>query len=239
MKTTLNTGTLELRALSQRYVTEALLLAGLLHFAMIGGYQIYAKLTEDTTEIPVRIKRVLIDVLPPPPSFNPSTVLPKPTLSVFEKPSVGMPIPIPDPEFNLEKTIATQPEMNEIFNTATTTEQGGTTEYIFPGTEIENNDAPVEFHKVEIEPKVAYSVYPPYPEIARKAEIEGIVFVKMLLSKEGKVKKTEIAKSTNDLFNEVSLEAAKQWVFTPAIMNNGPVSVWVTIPFKFKLNNRY
>jgi hypothetical protein len=28
-----------------------------------------------------------------------------------------------------------------------------------------------------------------------------------------------------------------QWVFTPAIMNNGPVAVWVAIPFKFKLKN--
>jgi outer membrane biosynthesis protein TonB len=38
------------------------------------------------------------------------------------------------------------------------------------------------------------------------------------------------------LFNEVAVAAAMQWVFTPAVMNNGPVAVWVSIPFKFKLN---
>jgi hypothetical protein len=26
-----------------------------------------------------------------------------------------------------------------------------------------------------------------------------------------------------------------QWVFTPAVMNNGPVTVWVVVPFNFQL----
>jgi protein TonB len=83
-----------------------------------------------------------------------------------------------------------------------------------------------------------HSVYPPYPELARRAGIEGIVYIKMWVTKEGKVKKTEIAKTTSELFNQPAIDAAMQWTFTPAIMNNGPVSVWVTVPFKFKLANR-
>jgi len=31
------------------------------------------------------------------------------------------------------------------------------------------------------------------------------------------------------LFNQPAVEAAMKWKFTPAIMNNGPVSVWVSI----------
>jgi hypothetical protein len=27
-------------------------------------------------------------------------------------------------------------------------------------------------------------------------------------------------------------------VFTPAYMNNGPVSVWVSVPFKFRLADK-
>mgnify|MGYP001093111118 CR=1 FL=1 len=30
-------------------------------------------------------------------------------------------------------------------------------------------------------------------------------------------------------------DAAKQWVFTPAMMNAGPVAVWVAMPFRFAL----
>ncbi|GAG02318.1 unnamed protein product, partial [marine sediment metagenome] len=35
-----------------------------------------------------------------------------------------------------------------------------------------------------------------------------------------------------------AVKAAMSFVFTPAYMNNGPVSVWVSIPFKFKLADR-
>ena len=34
----------------------------------------------------------------------------------------------------------------------------------------------------------------------------------------------------------VTQKAAMQWVFTPAMMNNGPVAVWAAVPFRFKLN---
>jgi len=43
-------------------------------------------------------------------------------------------------------------------------------------------------------------------------------------------------KSDAELFNQPAIDAAMKWKFTPAIMNNGPVAVWVSIPFKFRLN---
>jgi len=62
------------------------------------------------------------------------------------------------------------------------------------------------------------------------------VWVKIWVDKEGKAKKAQIIKSDAELFNQAAIDAAMQWVFTPAVMNNGPVAVWVSIPFKFKLN---
>jgi len=47
-----------------------------------------------------------------------------------------------------------------------------------------------------------------------------------------------VLKSDAEIFNEPAVEAAKQWLFTPAYMNNGPVAVWVSIPFRFKLADR-
>jgi outer membrane biosynthesis protein TonB len=43
-------------------------------------------------------------------------------------------------------------------------------------------------------------------------------------------------KSDNEIFNENAIKAAMGWVFTPAMMNNGPVAVWAAVPFRFKLN---
>ena len=236
MKTTVNTGTLELRELYQRYATEALLIAGLLHFAMIGGYQIYTKLTEEVIGKGPKLPPIIVDVFLPPPSTIPQTVVPTPTLHVFEKPSIGTPIPVPNIDANA--TI----EENKNFNPATPVELGdpnGSTLYTYEGTSIDNTEAPPDtFVPVEKPPIAIRQIQPPYPAIPLRAGVEGMVFVRMWVTKEGKVKKAEVAKSTNDLFNQASIDAAMQWTFTPAIMNNGPVSVWVTVPFKFKLNNK-
>jgi hypothetical protein len=39
----------------------------------------------------------------------------------------------------------------------------------------------------------------------------------------------------NDLYNESALEAAGRFVFTPGAMTSGPVAVWVSLPFTFRL----
>ncbi len=66
--------------------------------------------------------------------------------------------------------------------------------------------------------------------------MEGTVYVKILVDKEGKAKKAIVAKSDSEIFNDNAIKAALQWVFTPAMMNNGPVAVWAMVPFHFKLN---
>ena len=63
-----------------------------------------------------------------------------------------------------------------------------------------------------------------------------IVGVKILVDKEGRAKKAVVMKSDAEIFDEPAKAAALQWVFTPAIMNNGPVAVWAAVPFRFKLN---
>ena len=52
-----------------------------------------------------------------------------------------------------------------------------------------------------------------------------------------KVKKAQVARSNADALNDAAIAAALQWVFRPALMNSGPVNVWVCQPFKFSLTN--
>lgn len=102
--------------------------------------------------------------------------------------------------------------------------------------EVVEEDEPVEIWKVEKQPEVVKQVKPDYPEIARKAGIEGRVTVNALVGKDGKVEK--LGEVTGpEVFHEAAKTAALQWEFTPAIQNDRPVKVWVAIPFNFSFRD--
>ena len=94
-----------------------------------------------------------------------------------------------------------------------------------------------EFFAVEVKPKVVKQVEPQYPELARKAGIEGRVFVKVLVNEQGRVDSVVVLKATNPIFIKPAIAAAKQFVFTPGRQRDKPVKVWVAIPFIFKLEH--
>ncbi len=101
--------------------------------------------------------------------------------------------------------------------------------------ELEEEEEVVELWKVEKQPVPTKRAVPEYPDIARKANITGKVFVTALVNKEGKVE--AIGKVTGpEVFHEAAKVAALQWEFEPAIQNDKPVKVWVSLPFTFQLN---
>ena len=229
-------GMREVRGLYQKYSTIALVIAIGLHALLIGGYYLTQILGEE--EEPVMTVRILkYTELGPPPSITNNEAAPQVEVSVpVAKPTIGIPVPVPDAEVNTEQTIATQKELSEVAPPSITSGQGDA-----GGVSVEKDikideDDPPDFVPVEKTPVPVKQVQPVYPEIARRAGVEGVVWVKILVDKEGRAKKAVIAKSDAEIFNDPALEAAKQWVFTPAMMNNGPVAVWAVIPFRFKLN---
>jgi len=74
-----------------------------------------------------------------------------------------------------------------------------------------------------------------YPEIARRAGIEGKVLIRILVEKDGKPKRHRIEYSDNEQLNDAAIKAVMSSVFTPAIQNDRPVTCWVTIPVTFRL----
>jgi TonB family protein len=102
-----------------------------------------------------------------------------------------------------------------------------------------------DFLPVDVQPVPIKTVTPKYPELARRAGVEGTVWLKVLVSDEGKVKDVSVIKVSSNLKNrgtpvglpEAAMEAARQWTFKPAMLDNKPVQLWVTIPFAFKLDN--
>jgi len=229
-------GAYELRGLYQKYAIRALIFASIIHFIGIGVY--YGAVYLTTEDEPVYSVRFMkYSELGPPPSITNTQAAPAVSVSASAaKPTVGTPVPVPDAEISPEATIASQTELQQIGPVGDPNASGTGTVAIQNDVKIEDDGPPPDFVPVEKQPVPVKNPPPLYPEIARRAGVEGTVWVKIWVDKEGKAKKAQILKSDAELFNQAAIEAAMQWVFTPAVMNNGPVAVWVSIPFKFKLN---
>jgi len=75
-----------------------------------------------------------------------------------------------------------------------------------------------------------------YPEIARKAGIEGTVIIYAKINTQGVVINTKVVKPLgNSGCNEAAISAIKQVKWKPAMQRDKPVTVWVSVPVKFKL----
>jgi len=94
----------------------------------------------------------------------------------------------------------------------------------------------IPYAKVEVKPKPISIPKPEYPELARKAGIEGKVIVEAIVDTDGSVIGAKIFKSSgNPMLDEAAIAAARRSKFTPAKQRDMFVRVRVNIPFDFKL----
>jgi len=96
----------------------------------------------------------------------------------------------------------------------------------------------VPFYKVEVKPEPVYLPNLEYPDLAKKAGIEGRVLVKMEIDIDGSVMDAQILQSSgNQNLDEVALNQARRCRFKPALQHQRPVRVWVSMPFDYRLQN--
>ncbi len=229
-------GAVELKALYQKYWLSGLGIAVAIHLVIVGSYYLVGLLSaEEPPTVSVRIMKYS-DLGPPPSIASANTPPPIAVEAPTAKPTVGAPVPVPDAEVRAEQTIATQAEMSQVSPIGDATGAGEVA--IQQDIKIDDDAPPADFVAVEKEPVVVKRVEPKYPELAMRAGLEGKVWVKIWVDKEGKSKQVVVLKSDAEIFNEPAIDAARQFVFTPAYMNNGPVSVWVSVPFKFILKDK-
>jgi periplasmic protein TonB len=74
-----------------------------------------------------------------------------------------------------------------------------------------------------------------YPEIAKKAGIEGRVFVQFVIDEKGNVTNPIVLKGIGGGCDEAALEAVKKAKFTPGKQRGRPVKVQYSIPIVFRL----
>ncbi len=96
-------------------------------------------------------------------------------------------------------------------------------------------EPPIFDPRIESYPAPTKKVQPVYPEIAIRGRIEGTVHLRVLVGKDGMVRKAVVIKTDNSILERSALDAVNQWRFTPGMMGKDPVPVWMTIPFRFRL----
>jgi len=93
----------------------------------------------------------------------------------------------------------------------------------------------VRLDEVSNPPRLIKRVNPVYPEEARKGGIQGVVLLEALVDGEGEVSRVKILKSESSVLNKSAIDAVKQWVYEPYILEGKPTSVLFTVTVRFKL----
>ncbi len=76
-----------------------------------------------------------------------------------------------------------------------------------------------------------------YPETARRAGIEGRVFVQFVVNERGEVENPVIIRGIGGGADEEALRAVKQAKFRPGLQRGRPVRVQYSLPVVFRLQN--
>jgi len=76
---------------------------------------------------------------------------------------------------------------------------------------------------------------PVYPPLAKQARISGHVILNAIIGKDGTIQNLSVA-SGHPLLVPAAMEAVKQWVYQPTLLNGEPVEVVTTIDVNFTLS---
>lgn len=94
--------------------------------------------------------------------------------------------------------------------------------------------APVRLHAGIRAPRKIVDVAPVYPEIALRTRREGVVILEATIDARGTVQSASVLRSV-PLLDQAAIDAVRQWRFEPALLNEQPISVIMTVTVRFAL----
>ena len=83
--------------------------------------------------------------------------------------------------------------------------------------------------------KMLLRVQPLYPELARRMRIEGVVQLHGIITREGRIAQLRVL-SGHSLLVQAALDAVRQWVYSPTLLNQQAVEVEAPIEVRFTLS---
>ncbi len=229
-------GVPELKQCYKPYMSGSLAISILLQMACVATYYAFRQ-PELKSDLPWSPPVIDLGPLhfPPPLSFPNSTSGASASPRGGKEIKAAIPVPVPDPFIDSSSRFPTQTQLAGAVGNVIGEQASGTGSLSSDPGGISDILPPPIFQAVEMPPQIVKQVDPRYPEAAVRAGVPGTVYLRLWVDKAGKVRRAEVARSDNTIFDSAAVQAATQWLFTPAIMNHKPVSVWVTIPFKFRI----
>jgi len=82
--------------------------------------------------------------------------------------------------------------------------------------------------------KLITRVEPKYPELAKRARIQGIVLLQVTVGETGDVTEIKVIRG-HPLLNDGAVSAVRQWKYSPTLLNGEPVPVIATVTVNFIL----
>jgi periplasmic protein TonB len=224
-----------LRVHYRRTLARGMATACALH--MIAFTAVFVAQRRQAVELPPRIVVIDPNHFAPPAPIAPRATPPDLTAVIAKAPPpVGVPEPVSD-FLARNETIAGIDDLTRTFDPvdlAGLTGSGPESLVVAEQTNISENPLPDAFVPFEEPPSLVQMPPPVYPEIARLAEVEGTVVLRVLVGKDGKVADA-IVTSGIPMLNDAALAAARAATFRPALQQRRPVAVWVQIPMEFAL----
>ncbi|MBN2707193.1 MAG: energy transducer TonB [Deltaproteobacteria bacterium] len=152
---------------------------------------------------------------PPPPKDLPEKLLAAPRRQAAPPPSPAITAPVPR------------------FEAAVSDLRFGTMSF----AQIGPPPSEFDISQVDTMPQAISRPDPVYPYQARQKKIGGLVLLKFLVSREGRVERIEVVESKPPgIFDEAARRAVSTWRFRPGLLDQETVATWVTMPLKFTID---
>ncbi|MEL6628002.1 MAG: energy transducer TonB [Bacteroidota bacterium] len=246
-------GAFDLRKNYPRHLLLSLTMGSMLFLSVTAGPLLWKRLFGAEELYTVTKVEVNPKIMPPPIADIPEEEIivppPSPTPPAPKVKIEGFQIPEPTPDAIDDTTSITSIELlNEVPQIGTSDQEGTDDiealcfdcdgEGEIPHVVIESRDpGPGTFVHVEEEPAPINmdQLGITYPQIARDANIKGIVVMRILVDKKGNYKKHIVINAVHPLLTRAVEEKIGNLRFSPAIQGGRPIPFWVNIPFNFSL----
>ena len=236
-----NYGAFELKASYQKNLGLAILSSSAFLLVFVILVSTFSTHTSEQIQLPkVVVITDLVEIGAPPQIVEPE----KPAIHIDRSQilaggKVGIPEPVPAEQAEPEATILSQDQLealNNMGNKGVLTDDVDSIIFEPPPEAVPQraefipySEAPVAINTHQVPLR--------YPELARRAGIEGTVHVAALVDKNGNVKHAyiRVESGANAGFEEAALEQAFKLKYIPALNNGIPVEVWIIYKVNFKL----
>ena len=95
---------------------------------------------------------------------------------------------------------------------------------------------PIRIHVSELRmARLVHRVEPIYPTLARQMRIQGVVQIDAVVAVDGHMRELRVV-SGHPLLAPAAIEAVRQWIYEPTVLNGARVEVGAPITVNFKLN---